>query len=61
MSKNADTMALGGNRFDCGPKVIKSSITHTTEQYTKLFIKNDDDDGEFIDGFEDTLETISFK
>lgn len=61
MGKNADTIKMGGNRYDCGPTVLKKVIKNTTEFDSSIFIKRKPDNHTFVDGFEDSLKNMNFK
>jgi len=61
MSKNADTIALGGNRFDCGPKVMKKTGLDKVKMNTDLFIKTEDSADTYMEGFETSLKEMDFR
>jgi len=61
MSKNADTVTLGGNRFDCGPKVMKKTSVDKEKLSLNLIIKSDKNKDAYIEGFEAALEKVNFK
>lgn len=61
MSRNADTIAMGGNRFDVGPKVLEKTGKDKATVNTDLFIKPPTDTNTYIGGFGAALEKVSFK
>ena len=61
MGKNADTIKMGGNRFDCGPSVIKQTDIQQEKLDMKLFIKSDEEEKTFLNGFEEVRKKITFQ
>lgn len=61
MNRNADTITMGGNRFDVGPKVLEKTGKGKAAVSTDLFIKSDAAQDIYVDGFEKSLEKVSFK
>lgn len=59
--KNADTIKIGGNQHDCGPKMLKKAGLDKNKGKIDSFIKRDTDSESLIDGFETALKKISFK
>lgn len=61
MGKNADTIKMGGNRFDCGPTVIKQTNSQQEKLDMKLFIKDDTEEEPFLNGFEEVRKKLTFQ
>lgn len=61
MGKNADTIKMGGNRFDCGPTIIKQMNFQQEKLDMTLFIKDDTKEEPFLNGFEEARKKLTFQ